>query len=434
LISSRGRPSSVLTQPVPLSGIYLTDEYKTMTFFQQVLFGRVRQSHILIIVAALSELWTDSLYLTVSAFPSISTGKKPTHSIFSRALHRRHRTHADITGTRLLAHDRQIKIRDWRTTDEEPKKIHDFLSRWKREEKKDFYDPEGPIASDASNERTLRNSYSEDDGGCFLVAVDGESGEGKGAEIVGTLGMISGTQVSYLSSGTSIARPEISAAVRRVCASRTEDTEDASADEEFTGGSSATKILEALLREGERRAVRAGATKLIGLAYSNGHDESMNIVKPTGSLFESLGYRAAEQQMPGVKTIQYEKKLSADLLLSENTDGIVSATKTDRIAEWVIPASVTTLILFVLLVFNLYSNVFGIEQIWGSIDNGGIGTSLSTENLEELMRNEKLGRSGLDDRIGSSVAARQWEDLSPEELREEQALMKVIQGQSIRPK
>jgi hypothetical protein len=77
--------------------------------------------------------------------------------------------------------------------------------------------------------------------------------------------------------------------------------------------------------------------------------------------------------------------------------------------------------------------VFGIEQLWGSIDNGGIGTSLSTQNLEELIRNEKLGRSGLDDGIGSDTT-RQWEDLSSEELREEQALMKVIQGQYIRSK
>lgn len=101
--------------------------------------------------------------------------------------------------------------------------------------------------------------------------------------------------------------------------------------------------------------------------------------------------------------------------------------------NWIVPAIVATVLALGFLIFNLYINVFGIEQLWGSSDNGGLGTSLSTQNLQELIRNEELGRTGLDDGIGSPIS-RQWEDLSPEELREEQALMKVIQGQDIRSK
>jgi len=342
-------------------------------------------------------------------------------------------------------HGKTIKIRDWRRDDNEPQKIYDYLlqrEQCERKAVKFFFDPEGSLDLDVSSEWTLEESYSRDDNGCFLVAVKENSENGDGEEVVGTLGMISGTEISYQSSGSSFAKPEITAAFRRVCASPVEYDEDDTANKSQARNSSAMKILESLISKGEQRALKSGATTLIGLAYpelvmtndgsNEKHDERGNIFKPTVKLLESLGYQPSEQQLSGVATIQYEKKLSKTLAnkLDKNLEGAPFV----QGVEWIIPAaSVVAVLSLGVLIFNLYSNVFGIEQLWGSIDNGGIGTSLSTQNLEELIQNEKLGRSGLDDGISSTVT-RQWQDLSAEELREEQALMKVIQGQSIRSK
>jgi len=338
-------------------------------------------------------------------------------------------------------HGQNIKIRDWRRDDDEPQKIYDYLlqrEQYERKAVKFFFDPEGSLDLDVSSEWTLEESYSRDDNGCFLVAMKENSENGDDEKVVGTLGMISGTEISYQSSGSSFAKPEITAAFRRVCASAVEYDEDNTASKSQAKNSSAMKTLESLISKGEQRALKSGATTLIGLAYpelvmtndgnNDKHDERENIFKPTVKLLESLGYQPSEQQLSGVATIQYEKKLSNKLDNNLERAGSVQG------AEWIIPAaSVVAFLSFGFLVFNLYSNVFGIEQLWGSIDNGGIGTSLSTQNLEELIQNEKLGRSGLDDGISSTVT-RQWQDLSAEELREEQALMKVIQGQSIRSK
>jgi hypothetical protein len=286
------------------------------------------------------------------------------------------------------------------------------------------------------NEWTLEESYSKEDGGCFLVAVKEQYSENDDDEnigIVGTLGMISGTQISYQPSGSSFSKPEITAAIRRVCASRVDDGEDNTTNKALTRNTSTTKILEALIRQGEQRAIESGATNMIGMAYSEVSTIENDMAKPSVGLFESLGYRVSQQQIPGVATIQYEKELSKNQFMTETNTEFDSTAKTTQEGEWIIPATVAAIFSLGFLVFKLYSSVFGIEQLWGSIDNGGIGTSLSTQNLEELIRNEKLGRSGLDDGIGSDTT-RQWEDLSSEELREEQALMKVIQGQYIRSK
>ena len=53
------------------------------------------------------------------------------------------------------------------------------------------------------------------------------------------------------------------------------------------------------------------------------------------------------------------------------------------------------------------------EEVEDDDDNIG-GGDIVTKGAEDMVRN--------------------WEDLSPEELREEQALMKIIQGQTIRLK
>lgn len=94
--------------------------------------------------------------------------------------------------------------------------------------------------------------------------------------------------------------------------------------------------------------------------------------------------------------------------------------------DWILPASLTALVLVLAVVlYQLYSTVFGLEQFWGSEDNGGLGTALSTQQVEELLRNEH---------DAGTTTTRSWENLSLEELREEQALLKIIQGQDLRTK
>ena len=108
-----------------------------------------------------------------------------------------------------------------------------------------------------------------------------------------------------------------------------------------------------------------------------------------------------------------ERKTDVDPATANNTD-------------WILPASLTALVLVLAVVlYQLYSTVFGLEQFWGSEDNGGLGTALSTQQVEELLRNEH---------DAGTTTTRSWENLSLEELREEQALLKIIQGQDLRTK
>lgn len=421
-----------------------------MTMIRRILPTWVPQLYIVIILAVIIVL-SDLSVVVVEAFASIPTATPLVHSsIRHPACHQRVKT----STMRLWAHRRQVNIREWRSSGKESQNIFNFLLRREQEQHRtsaNVFDPEGSLELDVLNPSALQESYSKDDGSCFLVAVTGdddENDDGENIEVVGTLGMIAGTQVSYQSSGSSVSKPEITAAIRRVCASWLGDDKDDTANYALTKKTSTTTILEELIRQGEQRAIQSGATDLIGLAYpetavvdDDDYEKSKDIVKPTGRIFESLGYTVSDQQIPGVATIQYEKKLSQKQLSLETietntnavTDTGATTTTTAQGGLWIIPATIAASLSLVLLVFNLYSNIFGIEQLWGSSDNGGIGTSLSTQNLEELIRNEQLGRSGLDDDIAITTT-RQWEDLSPEELREEQALMKVIQGQTIRSK
>ena len=363
----------------------------------------------------------------VDAFRSITSETNGAHPSFYYDTRRRQPLKIEASGSMLWARPGEIEIRDCRFTDTESKMIYDFLLQRDRQERlktKMFFDPEGSLELDVSDRWSLAESYSQDDGGCFLVAVESDTDQESAERIVGTLGMIAGDQVLYQSSGSSMAQSGVTAALRRVCAMEIANDSD---------GMSTKDILEALIRKGEERALQAGATNLICMAYpetiksdQNDYEEtSVSIFKPTVGLFESLGYTISEQQIPGVATIQFEKRLSKN---EQNTPGIKI-----QGGEWILPATIASLVSVAWLVFNLYSNVFGIEQLWGSVDNGGVGTALSSQNLEELIRDEKLGRTGLDDGF-ASAATRQWEDLSPEELREEQALMKIIQGQSVRTK
>ena len=115
----------------------------------------------------------------------------------------------------------------------------------------------------------------------------------------------------------------------------------------------------------------------------------------------------------------------------------VDPATTAHTIDWILPASLTALVLVLAVVlYQLYSTVFGVEQFWGSEDNGGLGTALSTQQVEELLRNEHAaGLEGIVDDAGTTTTTtRSWENLSLEELREEQALLKIIQGQDLRTK
>lgn len=423
------------------------------------LFAGVTVPHLVHPALIITILFTlPNLPVVVESFAPISTRTKQAHRGFCH--HNPHHQRRKTFERWLLAHDHKVEIRDWRPDLSDAQKIYDLLLQQRQQEEQqtettvNYFDPEGSLELDVLNRYALEESYSRDDGGCFLVAVvGGENGgndedKNENIEIVGTLGMISGTQVSYQSSGSSVSTAETTAAIRRVCASWPDEDDDAvnNTSSAATKTSTAT-ILRALLLKGEQRAFESGATRLIGLAYPEGEEvaggsndnsgNSKRIAKPNQILLESLGYLPSEQQIKGVATTQYQKTLSREVLTTETTiDNILSdATMAETIPEgnWIVPAIVATVLALGFLIFNLYINVFGIEQLWGSSDNGGLGTSLSTQNLQELIRNEELGRTGLDDGIGSPIS-RQWEDLSPEELREEQALMKVIQGQDIRSK
>ena len=118
-----------------------------------------------------------------------------------------------------------------------------------------------------------------------------------------------------------------------------------------------------------------------------------------------------------------ERKTDVDPATANNTD-------------WILPASLTALVLVLAVVlYQLYSTVFGLEQFWGSDDNGGLGTALSTQQVEELLRNEHAaGLEGMIVDEAGTTTTRSWENLSLEELREEQALLKIIQGQDLRTK
>lgn len=224
-----------------------------MTIVRQVLSAWVSQLQVLIVLVVLFQLG-DPPIIIVNAFTSIFTGTKLGHSTFRYALSHQYRTHMETSRTGLWAYDRQIEIRDWQLTDNEPQNIYDLLLQREKVERKaawNFFDPEGSLDLDVLNELRLEESYSKEDGGCFLVAVNGEYSENDDDEnigIVGTLGMISGTQISYQPSGSSFSKPEITAAIRRVCASRVDDGEDNTTNKELTKNSSTTKILEALIR------------------------------------------------------------------------------------------------------------------------------------------------------------------------------------------
>ena len=163
----------------------------------------------------------------------------------------------------------------------------------------DGFDPEGMLDVDCGSTQALHESYNPEDGGCFLVATTTEK---ENTSILGTAGLIVGTQIQYLKSGASISSGTVTGAIRRVVCS----SGSLSSFTDEKGKRQRTEIIGALLAEIERRAIENEATELIILAYP---ETSTSTGRPTPKILQSLGYESLPANLPGVDVEQYYKQL-----------------------------------------------------------------------------------------------------------------------------
>ena len=316
-----------------------------------------------------------------------------------------------------LNNNDNIQVRDWTLGDEDD--IMNILSS--AAESSSGFDPEGLLDIDCGSEAALRESYDdtdEDGGSCFIVATDPLNK----SLIIGTAALIIGTPITYLQSGASLSSPDkITGAVRRVYAI-----------DDGTTMISHESILQSLLVEIEIRALAAGATDLIILAYSDDR-------RPNTHLLDKMGYQELPATLKGVDALQYCKLLPPPPTVDNDHESNVIKTAfapTSNVSSDVaIGSSLVGAVLFLLVGV---ANMMGLELV-PSDDNRGIGTPLSIQELNRLKEDEILKRTDLDgdgdgdgQPLGSGV--RQWNDLTFEERREEVALMKIIQGQNGRLK
>jgi hypothetical protein len=338
-----------------------------------------------------------------------------------------------------------------------------------------FFDPEGPVETDCGSREALLESYSTStddyDGGCFLVAefvsddgnddnYDTNIPSRRPAQIrspttvVGTAGLILGTQVQYLSSGSSYSTPtKVTGAIRRVCCTSPPSTRGSSylSMVSSTSEHDQSTILKAMLLEVEARARQKGATELILLAYPQRYTTSL-MARPTPKLVSELGYQPQGRlDVPlrggdGIETIQqYYKVLKYDdsVFHIKRSIATTTAETTGAIGSSRFVSPVGGIVVFFLssiLAFAIgVANLLGLEvSPVGSSDNRGIGIPLSQEELYKLQQDETLQRTDLDGNAGpvasvdTDASIRAWDDLTDEERREEAALMKIIQGQDVR--
>lgn len=307
----------------------------------------------------------------------------------------------------------EVVVRDW--AEEDFVEIQSLLSI-----DTSLFDPEGLLEVDIGSVAKIKESYDPNDGGCFFVAT-------KNDKIRGTAGLIVGTQVQYLKSRASISSAGVTAAARRIIC-----CDDDNDNDEMRRKS----MLEALLQAIEGRAIQNGATNLILLAYpETSSTRTTTTSRPTSNLLETLGYEPLPVNLPGVAVEQYCKQLSTKLSpMTSVTDANVPASNKDALdsSASLSPSTMvlSSLVLTFLLVVVLgVANLLGLDVGTNGIDNNGIGTPLSTQELVRLQEDERLQRTGLDSGLNTE---RQWKDLNAEELREEQALMKIIQGENVR--
>jgi hypothetical protein len=323
-----------------------------------------------------------------------------------------------ISGKRTMQQQplRAIVLRNWEEGDD----VYGFLK--KSIPLGSSFDPEGPLETDVVSEAQLKESYRTDDNCFFLCAIDDADDSRR---IMGTAGLITGTQVTYMKSGSSMASYVTTGAIRRV-------TVDPSLDPVVQ-----ESTLDALLREVDRRAQRT-----LSSASLNEEDESVvnqlivlaypdTTLRPTAPLLEKLGYQGLDTELGEV--IQYQKVLTADSnddSKSEEPRPEVASVKTESgVEKGFILLAATGISSFTFLgALWTIVQVLGLDaSISSSSMNRGIGTPLTTQELGSLMQDETLKRTTLLDDESSSVS-------KLEDLREDDAMMKIITGQDVRMK
>ena len=297
------------------------------------------------------------------------------------------------------------------------------------------FDPEGPLEVDVGSAARIAEAYDPSDGGCLLVAeaAGGGGGDGSASLLVGTVGLVLGTQVEYLRSGASVSAPpsRITGALRRTCCLAGGDTEK-------------ERILRALLAGAEDRAREGGADVLVALAYpvegAGGKEDQEAVVvrRPDASLLERCGYSPLPTQLGGggIDVVQYGKELvgpdgeSGGKAAAAIPGGGTGAAAAD--AAVALSLALTGLA----LLLGGVAALLGLDVGGGSADNRGIGAPLTREELVRLREDERLQRTDLDGGSGGGEGreggARRWEDLRDEERREEEALLQIIQGRDVR--
>jgi hypothetical protein len=422
------------------------------------------------------------------------------HTTARTASSRLHATRRPATTTTTTTP--RIEIRDWKQGD--GKAIYDLLAST-AEEQYGSFNPEGGLELDCQTESLLSESYDVEDGGCFLVAelILEEEEEEKGDEesqdyssseqlpLVGTAGLIVGTQIQYQTSGSSVSSPAMTAAVRR-CVVRLPALPLLSSSAAAEVLVSTESIQKQLLVAIEERAVRAKATQLISLAYPSPSPSSKSTTpskqgakKPTLETMQELGYKTLPQQLRGVDAVQCGKDLTtpnptttSNIQKSMGTSDGLKQQRTNMPSEEIpsttSPSVLSEVAVLALLVGGLVLGAtFLVGQFLGfdtsvssiplpgsassttsTVINRGLGRPLTTQDLSQLIQDERLQRTFLDDNGGGtsnpakgndgssgssssrriSEDGREWEELSLEERREELALLQVIQGQTIRVK
>lgn len=300
------------------------------------------------------------------------------------------------------------------------------------------FDPEGPLEVDVGSAARIAEAYDPSDGGCLLIAEAAGAGGGDGSAslLVGTVGLVLGTQVEYLRSGASVSAPpsRITGALRRACCLAGGDTEK-------------ERILRALLAGAEDRAREGGADVLVALAYpeegAGGKEDQEAVVvrRPDASLLERCGYSPLPTQLGGggIDVVQYGKELvgpdgesggKALAAAAAIPGGGTGAAAAD--AAVALSLALTGLA----LLLGGVAALLGLDVGGGSADNRGIGAPLTREELVRLREDERLQRTDLDGGSGGGEGreggARRWEDLRDEERREEEALLQIIQGRDVR--
>ena len=182
------------------------------------------------------------------------------------------------------------------------------------------------------------------------------------------------------------------------------------------------------VQKSSAEAEKNRVSEIIVLACSS----KAGVRRPHAALLESFGYEPAPDDLACGDAKQYRKQLEP-LSISKGampSDDVWRDGKQESKGTMADAAIAVLLLITVLLITALaVANLLGLEVGLTGRDNNGIGTPLSTQELWQLQRDKQLKHTDLDASMGRQ---QQWNDLATEELREEAALMKIIQGEDVR--